>query len=352
MGMWYLNMIIDPRDKPLYTYLKEEGKTIQPHRFYTLLPMFLVNGAFGIATGWSTRIPSYSPLEIISWIKAWIMETLHGLRDSPLKIAKYPNLVPWYRGYFGKIRMTKKSAIYTGLFQSEAYEFKGKKLYNVRVYELPIGKWMEPYKVFLENLVKDKQLGDFKQYCTDNNADYQLTGLTFEPTDKSLKLIAKESISNFVLLDNNDKPHHYQTVDDMLNSWCAWRHEGYIRRKENLLSTLTSDIEKLKNKEKFVRAVKSGEIDLRDSEKVNIEKMNAIGIINDKDHDLLGMKIRTVGKERADKLLSDVFMMELTKSQIEAKSPLQMQLDDLAIFEAEYLKVYGPDIRPEHQLIV
>jgi DNA topoisomerase-2 len=246
--------------------------------------------------------------------------------------------------------MTKKSAIYTGLFKSEEYEVKGKKLYNVHIYELPIGKWITPYKEFLEEFLKNKQLADLKQYCTENHADYRLTGLTFKPDDKNLKLITKESISNFVLLDNNDKPHHYEDVDTLLNSWAPWRHEGYVFRKREMLETLTINIEKAKNKEKFIRAVKAGQIDLRDSEVVNKEKMNNLGILNDKNHDLLGMKIRSVGKERADKLLSEVFMMELSKNQIESKSPEQMWLDDLDMFEAEYLKVYGPDIRPEGQL--
>ena len=34
-----------------------------------IIPMVLVNGAEGIGTGWSTKIPNYNPREIVNNIK-------------------------------------------------------------------------------------------------------------------------------------------------------------------------------------------------------------------------------------------------------------------------------------------
>jgi len=41
----------------LLSYLYEEGMKIEPEYYVPILPMVLVNGAEGIATGYSTYIP-------------------------------------------------------------------------------------------------------------------------------------------------------------------------------------------------------------------------------------------------------------------------------------------------------
>jgi DNA topoisomerase-2 len=49
--------------------------------------MVLVNGAEGIGTGWSTKIPNYNPKDIIRNIKRL-------LNDEPIE-----PMHPWYRGF-------------------------------------------------------------------------------------------------------------------------------------------------------------------------------------------------------------------------------------------------------------
>lgn len=44
-------------DMNLLVYLYEEGKKIEPENYVPIIPMVLVNGAEGIATGYSTMIP-------------------------------------------------------------------------------------------------------------------------------------------------------------------------------------------------------------------------------------------------------------------------------------------------------
>ena len=50
-----------------------------------------MNGAEGMGTGWSTKVPSYSPLDIVENLK----RKLKGEDMVPM--------VPWYRGFTGTV---------------------------------------------------------------------------------------------------------------------------------------------------------------------------------------------------------------------------------------------------------
>lgn len=91
-----LKYVYDKRDKPILRYLQDEGKTIEPDTYYPIIPMVLVNGTSGIGTGWSTFIACHNPLDIINWIK---------LKISGVPDEKLPEVLPWYRGYQGEIKV-------------------------------------------------------------------------------------------------------------------------------------------------------------------------------------------------------------------------------------------------------
>ncbi len=43
----------------------DDSQRIEPEWYMPIVPMVLVNGAEGIGTGWSTKIPNYDPREIV-----------------------------------------------------------------------------------------------------------------------------------------------------------------------------------------------------------------------------------------------------------------------------------------------
>lgn len=57
-------------DDLLCHYLVDEGQSIEPEFYLPIIPMVLVNGAEGIGTGYSTKIPNYNPVDITNYIKA------------------------------------------------------------------------------------------------------------------------------------------------------------------------------------------------------------------------------------------------------------------------------------------
>ena len=54
-----------------------------------------LNGCNGIATGWSTTIPSYNPIDILTMME-------RKLTGKP-----YPEIKPWYNGFTGTIEKVK-----------------------------------------------------------------------------------------------------------------------------------------------------------------------------------------------------------------------------------------------------
>merc|ERR1719248_397718 len=119
--------------------------------------MILVNGAEGIGTGWATSIPNYNPLEIIENMRLFI------------KRKKMKPIVPWYRGFTGTIKRTEK-----GKYDSIGVWQEGSRGAGIEVTELPIRRWTQDYKEFLQGFLpgSDKrsklQLSEVREYHTED----------------------------------------------------------------------------------------------------------------------------------------------------------------------------------------
>lgn len=62
-------MLFNVNDDPLLKSNFDDNLKIEPEWYCPIIPMVLVNGAEGIGTGWSTKLPNYDVREIIANIK-------------------------------------------------------------------------------------------------------------------------------------------------------------------------------------------------------------------------------------------------------------------------------------------
>lgn len=62
-------MLFNVNDDPLLNSNFDDNLKIEPDWYCPIIPMVLVNGAEGIGTGWSTKLPNYDVREIIANIK-------------------------------------------------------------------------------------------------------------------------------------------------------------------------------------------------------------------------------------------------------------------------------------------
>lgn len=75
-------------DDNLLKYNYDDNLRVEPEWYIPILPMILVNGAEGIGTGWSSRIPNYDVREIVSNVH----RMLNG--EDPLPMVRCSHILP------------------------------------------------------------------------------------------------------------------------------------------------------------------------------------------------------------------------------------------------------------------
>lgn len=56
--------IFREEDTAILQNASEDGKIVEPVHYLPVIPMLLVNGGFGVGTGWSTNVPLYNPITV------------------------------------------------------------------------------------------------------------------------------------------------------------------------------------------------------------------------------------------------------------------------------------------------
>ena len=142
-------LLFNKQDNPLYHYVDDDGKIVEPRYFVPILPLVLINGARGIGTGWSTDVPLYNPQDIIENID-------HYLHGQPMN-----EMTPWYRGFRGTItKISHQKYHVTGIYWRTGPT-------SIEVDELPVGSARESmsytaYNEFIISLIIDDSVTDEK----------------------------------------------------------------------------------------------------------------------------------------------------------------------------------------------
>ncbi|CAL5330796.1 unnamed protein product [Camellia sinensis] len=246
-------------DDILLDYLNEDGQSIEPVWYMPVIPLVLVNGSEGIGTGWSSYIPNYNPRDIVANVR----RLLNGEQMEPMD--------PWYKGFRGTIEKTatKEAGIsYTvcGIME-EINET------TLRITELPIRRWTQDYKEFLESImtgndkIKDPFIKDYREHNDDTTVHFEvimseenLIMAKQEGLLKKFKLTTTISTSNMHLFDPKGVIKKYDTPEQILEEFFHVRLEFYEKRKKILLDNLEMELLKLENKVRFILGVVKGEI--------------------------------------------------------------------------------------------
>ncbi len=239
--------------------------------------------------------------------------------------------------------------------------------------ELPIGKWTQDYKTFLEDMMTgtDKApsvISDFKENHTDTTVAFTITASKenidgFEKEKGGLfgkfKLSTTISTNNMTLFDVDGKIHKYKTSVDILRLFFNHRLDFYVKRKDILLNKMRKELKVLGNKARFVEEVCKGELvvsnrkrtdllnelsergyDLypKDEKKVDEDEENSDDDVEESATDaelakgyeyLLGMKIWSLTFERAEELRRQRGEKAVEVDTLEGTSPESIWLTDL-----------------------
>ena len=237
--------IFKKSDDVILKYLDDDGTPVEPIFYIPIIPIVLINGAEGIGTGFSTKIPCFNPKVLIQYI-----------RDVIEKRSPNTELIPYYKGFKGTIEVENETRFIT---KGKYSQSKNK----IDITELPIGTWNEDYIIFLEKLVEDGTIKDYKDLSTDKNVNIQIVYSSDFDIEKTLKLTSTLSISNMNLFNEKEKLTHYTKVHEIIDDFILKRIGYYEKRKQHIIQLLEKELLLLVNKHKYIQQVLDSSIDLR-----------------------------------------------------------------------------------------
>ena len=373
-------LLFNPKDDPLFNYINDDGLKVEPEWYCPIIPTVLVNGAEGIGTGWSTKVPNYNPREIIANLKLMI----NGQETKPMK--------PYYKNFRGKIEQIDDFRVLT----SGEVAIIGEN--TIEIAELPIGIWTQTYK---ENVLetclhgtgtgneKDAKANqaptimDYREYHTDTTVRFvvkftpeQFTSAQRIGFHKMFKLQKTFSLNSMVMFDHNGCLRRYESPREIMKEFFVVRSELYKKRKDYMEGMLGSESLKLDNIARFIMEKIEGKIKVENMKKAEIcrilksrnydpdpvvkwkqrisredghesNELDSANADNDneeessssddkKDYDyLLGMPIWNLTMEKKEEILKQQKAKGEELARLKAKTPNQLWQDDLDQFLVE-----------------
>ena len=351
-----LNPIVDTlfpsADFPLLDYINDDGLMVEPKWYCPIIPMVLVNGMIGIGTGFSTTIPQFNPIECSENIK----RKLDGL--------PYLSMMPYYRGFKGKVRKIEEKGK-TKFITKGKYRIEDDK---VVITELPIGKWTNDFKEFLEKTIQidDSWILDYENHSTDDKVkfvvkvnDETLFDNTYKEKDvieEKFKLTTPKTLSNLHLYNKDGTIKKYDTIYQIIDEHYYVRLNMYQRRKDYQLENLKKGIELLESKMRFIEYViddkikvykqsKQSIIDALRSFEFSFYENNCI-VPYDSEVDvrseynyLLNLSVYNFTLEKVEELKEDILKNKNEFNELEKKDIKDIWKKELDIFEEEYKKI-------------
>ena len=295
--------IFNTYDNPLYTYLNDDNIQIEPEYMLPIIPMVLVNGCEGIATGYSTFIPCYDPNDIINTL-------INMLSDKSIP----EKLMPYYKGFSGKvIDMENGSYITKGTW---------KKLSNtkIEITEIPVGSWVTTYKEFLESFIESSKttakkkfyLKDVQNMTKDENSQISFiiefknekdleTLITSNTLEKELKLTKSFTINNMHLFNKDLILSKYETPIDILKEFYNIRLIFYEKRRQYMITKLKDELTILKSKIRFTEEYIDGILDINKKSKdysIQLLQKRDYDKVNDSYDYLLNISVSSFTSEK------------------------------------------------------
>jgi len=340
-------LLFRSEDDELLDYVEDDGDKLEPQFYVPILPMILINGVTAIATGWSSSIPCFNPKDVIECIKLWLDndgEVIFEDPDDNTCCSLLPELIPWYRGYTGKIeKEDNKKFITHGTLNKE----KNK----VKITELPIGIWTEKFKEYCEDLLVEKQIKSLHNESTPTKVNFTITesddGLSCNL--KNMKMSTYLNLTNMVLFNEKNQLKKY-SIDEIINDFCVMRYSLYRKRKKHIIGLLENELKHLGNKARFIEEVVSKKLNImnvdeniliKDLEKRGYDKeiKKDGGEEDDKGYNyLLRMPVRVLTADQIKKLRNDIDSNMKKLQQVRNTTEKMMWLRDISEFETEYEK--------------
>lgn len=227
-------------DDLVLEYEYEDGEQIEPKFFVPVVPTILFNGSSGIGTGYACKILNYNPADVVRNV----LEVLNNKKQTPL--------VPFYKGFKGKVEKTGSSTLFTGTFERVNTT-------TLKITALPIGYTLDSYKVELGKLIDREIIKDYDDNSTVDGWEILvytnrafLASHTDEELIDKLKLTAREG-ENITVWGADGKIKCFDSPEELIEYFVSIRLGLYEVRRLKLIEQTLESIRWAEDKIRFIR---------------------------------------------------------------------------------------------------
>jgi DNA topoisomerase-2 len=313
--------IFKKEDDCILKHLEEDGDQIEPEFYLPILPNVLVNGANGMGTGFATNIYPYNPLELKDFLVA------------KLKGKKYDKkLVPWFRGFAGKVERDGVSITMHGVYTKVNTT-------TIQVDELPIGIYQDAYKAHLINLVDEGFIKDFENRSTKDKFEFELTTprtttyVDDDELDRKLKMTARDK-ENLTVWLVNGKVKRFESPEALCEYFVEERLKFYEIRRLETIKILEADLILLAEKVRFIELYLTGDNPLKFSK---LKKAELIAFLDAEGFShsaqLIDIRISSLTQDQIDRLLVDLEAADTELTRYQKATNKTLYLEDLAALD-------------------
>jgi len=313
---WWIPFVYYKESVDLIKKQVVDGEECEPEWLPGVIPMGIVNGTYGIATGYSTSTPCHHPIEVIEWYE----KKCRGEETEPL--------IPWFNKFEGKREIKVRDDSYevereivmkdeaiealektSEMLEDEEierddnenlallkhaeksklslrtygkYEFDDSTtndVYVIRITELPIKTWSDNYKDWLNSIVtskaKDKAILDFDNNSTPEKVNFIIQwnkNYPYKPNIKTLKLVRSFGLTNITLIDHRGFPIRYDRIDDVMHKYFEHMLQHYQELREFRITNEENNVRDISYMIKFIVCKMKGELKI---DKVKEEDIKA-----------------------------------------------------------------------------
>jgi len=272
----------------------------EPPSFYVpVIPLVLVNGVKGIATGFATNILPRDPLAIAAACKEFI-ETQNIKQRVKVKFPDFNGSVTYN---------SEENRFYC----NGVFEKKGKTV--LLITEVPYGYDREGYVEVLDKLEEADHIVGYDDLCDKNGFCFEVklkqnTSANWED-DKIVKefKLSKPLTENLTVIDNDGKLKEYTDERDLIRDFCLYR-AGILQKRIDLRKKeATENGRWLTVKMQFIQAVLDDKIKFKNNKKDQVASQilattDAVG--NDDVDRLLRINIMSLTAEMVKHLEGEI----------------------------------------------
>ncbi len=324
-GLPILFDLINSDDHDILDKQYFEGTEIEPKFYLPELPLLLINGSNGIASGFKQTILPRNPNDVLKYLKG----VLSGKITSKAFDGK-----PWFNGFNGTVEQGDNPRQWKicGVFERTNTS-------TITITEIPVGIELPKYISILEQLREDGTIKSFKDLSDKNTFKFiikfereALAKYNDDQLMDILKLVKTES-EVFVAIDEDMKVKTFESIAEIFLYYIEVKSKYLKKRKAHIIDKLSKEIELDMSKYLFIKMIVDDElvINKRSSDAISadLDKVDKIIKVNDSYSYLLNMSISSLTKEKMESLQSGIKQKKDYLKEIKAKSISEIWLDDL-----------------------